>query len=134
MGDTYLDRYRIASARLSTWDYASQALYFVTICTAGRAHYFGKIRDAQMDLSAIGRVAETEWFKTAAIRADMNVTLDVFCVMPNHVHMIVGIGANAFNAHPNPDNPTRTPGRDAMPRVSTTARPPARPTASDCPS
>jgi len=43
MSDKFQDIYRIPSARAVWWDYRNDATYFVTICTAGREHYFGEI-------------------------------------------------------------------------------------------
>lgn len=87
MPDKFLNKYRISSARLSKWDYSSNAAYFLTICTASRQHYFGKIINSEMQLSKIGEYATECW---------MNIPdhfpyfyLDEFVVMPNHVHGIV---------------------------------------------
>ena len=33
------------------FDYSSEAIYFVTICTQNRVHYFGKIESGKMNLS-----------------------------------------------------------------------------------
>ena len=41
--DKYQNKYRIPSARLQTWDYRWAGAYFITICTAGRKHFFGEI-------------------------------------------------------------------------------------------
>jgi REP-associated tyrosine transposase len=127
MSDLYQNKYRIPSARLQTWDYGSQGMYFITICTAGRECYFGKIVDTpyaegdakhrvstgvdidEMALSVIGKMAEKEWIKTPEIRPDMNLELGEFVVMPNHFHGIILIGENPYNIDPR---------RDAMPRVS----------------
>lgn len=43
--DLYNNKYRISSARLSNWDYGSNAFYFVTICTEDRQRYFGEMRE-----------------------------------------------------------------------------------------
>jgi hypothetical protein len=43
MVEKFGNRYRVPSSRLHAWDYATHAAYFVTICTAGHEHYFGKI-------------------------------------------------------------------------------------------
>ncbi|MEZ4845344.1 MAG: diphosphomevalonate decarboxylase [Bacteroidia bacterium] len=129
------NKYRIPSARLYHWDYANEAMYYVTICTKNRKNYFGKIivepqrvaakanqtcrnvnqtnlfRIAALQPTEIGRIAHTEWFKTIEMRPDMNEQLVEFVVMPNHIHGIIIIGRNEFNSN-NPD-------RDAMHRVST---------------
>ncbi|MBC7486298.1 MAG: hypothetical protein H7282_06070 [Cytophagaceae bacterium] len=88
--------YRV-SVRASWWDYKNQGLYFITICTKNRQHYFGKISNGIMHLSSIGNIVQQEWLKTFEIRTDMNLTLSEFVVMPNHFHAIIGIGPNSFN-------------------------------------
>jgi REP-associated tyrosine transposase len=109
MDDKYQNTFRIPPARLSSWKYGLQASYFVTICTAGREHFFGEIVDGEMLLTDIGRIAECEWINTPSVRPDMNLELDAFSVMPNHFHAIIIIGENEYNNR-----------RDAMHRVSTT--------------
>ena len=112
------NKYRIESTRLQHWDYGQKAVYFVTICTANREHFFGSIEETpsvetpsmaslQMVPSEIGKIVAEEWIKTPEIRPDMHLELGDFIVMPNHFHGIIFIGNNAYN------------GRDAMHRVST---------------
>nr|WP_319569614.1 transposase [uncultured Draconibacterium sp.] len=97
MPDKFRNKYRISSARLQNWDYGRHAAYFVTICTQGREHYFGNIMDREMQLSAIGKIAQTEWLKTFDLRPDMNLTMGEYIIMPNHFHAIIIIGENQFN-------------------------------------
>ncbi|HAL80914.1 MAG TPA: hypothetical protein DCO83_00710, partial [Mucilaginibacter sp.] len=97
---------------LQTWDYAANAMYFITICTANREHFFGNIVETQciasltdmpnmpeyeMQLNDLGRVVELEWLKTKELRPDMNLELGEYVVMPNHFHSIILIGDNQFN-------------------------------------
>jgi len=103
----YKNKYRIEPARLKDWDYSSAGAYFVTICTRNRDHFFGNIKNDCMILNEIGSIVEMEWIKTPALRADMNLTLDEYMVMPNHFHGIIFIGDNEYNR------------RDAMHCVST---------------
>lgn len=121
-------KYRISSARLRNWDYASRGMYFVTLCTKNREHYFGNIMKPEpgiehyeMHLSDIGIIMESEWLKTPKIRPDMNLELGEYQVMPNHFHAILIIGENQFNTteliHETNKN-LIDPGRNAMPRVS----------------
>ena len=93
----YLGIYRIDSTRLQKWDYSWQGKYFVTMCTQGRAHYFGEISDGVMNLSEIGIETERQWLDTVSLRPDMNLKLHDFQVMPNHFHGIIEIGWNTFN-------------------------------------
>ena len=46
------------SLRLKGYDYTSEGLYFITICTKDRQHYFGKISKGEMILTETGRNAE----------------------------------------------------------------------------
>jgi REP element-mobilizing transposase RayT len=107
MSDLYRNKYRIPSARLQSGDYASQGMYFITICTANRECYFGNIVEA--------RVIASRTAQTIELRPDMNLELAEFVIMPNHFHGIIMIGENAYN------NPTGRYGKeDAMHRLSTT--------------
>ena len=81
---------RRRSVRLRTHGYRG-GLYFVTVCTAGRRHLFGKVVNFEMRLSEAGRVAHDEWKRTGDVRPD--VALDAFAVMPDHVHLLFGIAA-----------------------------------------
>jgi len=97
MSDKFQHIYRIPSARAEWWNYGWNAAYFVTICTQNRECYFGDAIDGKIKMSEIGIIAEQEWFKTPAIRPDMNIKLDEFIVMPNHIHGIIKIGDNQYN-------------------------------------
>jgi putative transposase len=89
MSDKFKNKYRITSARLSNWDYSSNASYFITTCTANREHYFGTIVDAKMQLSSIGEFACECWKQIP--NHFPHFYLDEFVVMPNHVHGLVMI-------------------------------------------
>lgn len=135
MADKFQNKYRIPSARLPHWDYGWNAAYFVTICTKNRECFFGNIvampsvvvetqciaplqqQQPTMQLSEIGKIAESEWLKTPQIRPDMNLELGEYVVMPNHFHGIIIIGENEFNTQRSGDGDERC--RDAMPCVST---------------
>jgi len=75
------------SIRLKNYDYASSGAYFVTIVTHGRQCLFGAIVDGQMRLNEFGEIVCDEWLKTEIIRP--RVQLDVFVIMPNHIHGII---------------------------------------------
>ena len=87
MKDKFQNKYRIPSARLQNWDYSSNGGYFITICTQNRVHYFGEIKDAAMQLSTIGQLAEHYWKEIP--NHFPFVKLGNFVVMPNHVHGIL---------------------------------------------
>jgi len=75
------------SIRLKGYDYSQAGAYFITICVQDRAHLFGKITDGEMVLNEMGQIAYDEWLKTSVLRK--NVQLDVFVIMPNHIHGII---------------------------------------------
>ena len=87
--DRFDNKYRIPSARWAGWDYGWNGAYFVTMCTAGRIHYFGEIQDGVMGLTALGQAARDCWDEIPAHFPF--VLLDAFVVMPNHVHGIIVI-------------------------------------------
>ena len=94
----FQNKYRIPSARWREWNYGDEGAYFITICTKQRDHYFGEIENGQMQLSEIGKTAQNEWLNSMDIRPDMNLDMECFVVMPNHIHGIVVIGKNEYNS------------------------------------
>ena len=80
----FRNKYRIASARLKDWDYGSNAIYFVTICTHERKHYFGEIVDGNMILNKTGELVQNLWMEIP--NHFPYVKLHAFVIMPNHVH------------------------------------------------
>ena len=75
------------SIRLKGYDYSQAGAYFITICCEDRICRFGDIENGEMKLNEMGLIAHNEWIKTSEIRK--NVELDVFVVMPNHIHGII---------------------------------------------
>ena len=103
MAQLFNNKYRIPSARLNNWNYANEAMYFVTICTKNRENYFGEIINPgdhtipKIKPTIIGEIAHSEWYKSIELRPDMNLELGEFVVMPNHIHGIIIFGANEIN-------------------------------------
>ncbi len=82
-------KYRVESTRLSNRDYAANGWYFVTICSQNRAYFFGDVIAGQMQLSAVGKIAQQFW---AEIPNHFTHTyIDAYVIMPNHIHGIVVI-------------------------------------------
>ena len=73
--------------RLREFDYSQDGAYSVTICTDWRKHLFGRVTDGRMALNAAGRAVEQVW--RGLPEHYPHVELDVFVVMPDHVHGIV---------------------------------------------
>jgi putative transposase len=87
MTEKYQNKYRIPSARLQSWDYGSNAAYFITICTVKRNHFLGQIINGKMNLSEQGKLANQYWLEIPDHFSF--VSLDEFIVMPNHMHGII---------------------------------------------
>ncbi len=75
------------SIRLKGYDYSQAGLYFITICCQDRKCRFGKIENGEMILNEWGTVAYNEWVKL--VERFKNFELDVFQIMPNHLHGII---------------------------------------------
>ncbi len=75
------------SLRKPGYDYASDGAYFVTICTHQRLHFFGEIENGEMRLSKLGEIVADCWLQIPSHHS--MVDLDVYVVMPNHIHGIV---------------------------------------------
>lgn len=73
--------------RLPGFDYAGEGNYFVTICTHNRNEYFGKIIQGKMILTDAGKIADKIWNEIP--NKFENVKLDVYQIMPDHLHGII---------------------------------------------
>ncbi len=135
----YKGKYRIDSTRLPAWSYATNAGYFVTICTDGKKCFFGEVVQGEMQLSQIGEIAQKLWYEIP--NHFSNCQIDWFCVMPNHIHGILIINQireegvmnqtqeedamnqtqeeDAMNQTQEEDAMNQTQEEDAMNRVST---------------
>lgn len=77
------------SVRLRDYDYAGPGTIFFTVCTEGRRHLFGSIRDGSMHSNWFGEVVSEEWEQTLIIRPE--IICHAFVVMPNHLHGLITI-------------------------------------------
>lgn len=76
--------------RMHGFDYSSDAIYFITICTKDKIHHFGRIQNGKMNLNEEGKIAEEQilWLK----KQYSYFELHNFVVMPNHVHLLELMG------------------------------------------
>lgn len=87
MREKFKNKYRTDSVRLKYWNYSWSGGYFITICVKNRKCVFGRVIKGEMVLNNLGKIAHKCW-KEIPDHFD-NVFLDVFVVMPNHVHGII---------------------------------------------
>ena len=83
------------SIRLKGYDYSMAGLYFITICCENRICRFGKVVNDEMILNEFGNIANIEWGNLT--KRFPNFELDVFLIMPNHMHGIIVLN-NAVGA------------------------------------
>lgn len=84
--DKFLGKYRKQSARAMWHDYGG-GLYFVTICTKDRVHYFGEISENEMHLTEVGQYV-VEQIRNVQVHYNY-AKIPLWVVMPNHLHAIV---------------------------------------------
>ncbi len=112
------DKYRVDTFRLKNWDYGSNGLYFITICTKNRIPYFVTPVEphdcAAHDCAAhdcatqdcttqnrttlvyteIGKIANQFW---SEIRKHFPyVKINEFVIMPDHIHGILMINKPGY--------------------------------------
>jgi putative transposase len=78
------------SIRLKGFDYTQPGAYFVTMVSYQRAGLFGEIVDGQARLNDLAKIVDRCWRNIP--RHFPEVELDVYVVMPNHLHGIIWIG------------------------------------------
>jgi putative transposase len=72
---------------LQGYDYGQAGAYFVTVCTQNRTCLFGEVTDGAMRLNSAGELAATVW--NSMPERFPEIELDMFVVMPNHLHGII---------------------------------------------
>jgi REP-associated tyrosine transposase len=115
----FRNRYRVESTRLADWDYCSRGWYFVTLCTKDKKCSLGSAIYGEIILSDAGVIADTEM--KAVSSHYLNVIIDRFVVMTNHVHAIVVIEGDHTYSRDSLKDGERSDTRpgDAASRVST---------------
>ena len=84
--------------RLRDYDYSTLGYYFVTVCCQNRSHMFGKISNNQMFINPAGMMVNGIWDELPI--AFVGVSIDSVVTMPNHIHVLVGIGVRTEDQEP----------------------------------
>ena len=97
--------------RMEDYDYSAPGAYFITICTVNRVKIFWSDRRGELcspadnvqtgdqrsplrvELSGVGRIVDAEIQKLNTVYDAVRV--DKYCIMPDHVHMILTIDTDA---------------------------------------
>ena len=92
--------------RWQAFDYNTEGVYFVTLCTQGRrcilSHIVGTgVLDCpQIQLTKYGEIAE-KYIKQLGDFYD-HISIERYVIMPNHIHMLLGITENGQSGTPVP--------------------------------
>jgi putative transposase len=86
------DKHKRRSIRLRGYDYSAPGGYFITLCTYQRQCLFGEVVAGQMELNATGLWVQACWQRLP--HQFSQITLDVFVIMPNHLHGILWLGGD----------------------------------------
>ncbi len=92
------------NTRLPVFNYATQGSYFITICVHQMKEEFGTVMKDIMHLNEYGAIAASRWQQLS--EHFLNIELDEFIAMPNHIHGIIIIkdveehGAGLMNQTP----------------------------------
>ena len=106
---SYIIKKRRKKIRLNNFNYSSRGVYFITVCTADRRLILWKdVGDFMLGIPKLPREYPSYTIYGQAVFAGIKaldkiydcVSVDNFCIMPNHVHLLICI----HNSN-NPDNP-----------------------------
>ena len=84
--------------RIPQYDYSVPGAYFITICSTNREEIFWTNRRGELcspdyvPLSAIGIIVKNEIENLNDVYEV--VSIDKYCIMPNHIHFIISINAD----------------------------------------
>jgi REP-associated tyrosine transposase len=92
---------RRRSLRLQGYDYSQAGAYFITVCTHGRIALFGEVIDNDVRLNQIGMIVKEAWGNL--LNHYLDIDLDAFVLMPNHVHGIIILPDGSDTRHGIPE-------------------------------
>lgn len=78
--------------RLINYDYATEGLYFITICCYKKDNYFwlkDKYESNNIELTRAGKIVKEE-IENIPLKYK-NTRIDNYVIMPNHIHFIIEI-------------------------------------------
>jgi putative transposase len=90
-------------SRLKEYDYSRPGGYFITICTKNRSCLFGVVDNDRVILNQYGEIIQISWLTLP--EHYHNVELDVFVIMPNHIHGIIWLTDVGAGLKPAPTVP-----------------------------
>ncbi len=91
--------------RLGNFDYSTPKGYFITICTENRSKILSTIvgeglAPPEIQLTKYGKIVEEQLLLLE--NRFSNLQLDIFAIMPNHIHIILILLEETGGASPSP--------------------------------
>ena len=94
--------------RLKHYDYGSVGAYFITICTEKKKCILSRIvgrglapaETLSVEYTTWGKIAEKQLF--ALQNRYPHLVIDRYIIMPNHIHLLIGLNNEAAGASPRP--------------------------------
>ncbi len=71
------------------WLDYNEGMYFITVCTRNKQHYFGEINNGEIFLSSLGIYLSSELEKASIYQSCIKVLQ--YVIMPNHFHAILKV-------------------------------------------
>ena len=95
--------------RLPAYDYAENGLYFITVCTRTRGQEvlcsvgdgLRAVPPGSVCLTELGQIVDQAIQKIPS--RYKGVSVDTYCIMPDHIHLLVVLEAGRDRARPLPD-------------------------------
>ncbi|MBR6769269.1 MAG: transposase [Clostridia bacterium] len=91
--------------RLKSFDYSSNGVYFITICTQNRKNILSTITDVGEGsplprLSHYGKIVD-KWIQELPNQYP-EISVDRYVIMPNHIHLLLCIAKDSGRGDPSP--------------------------------
>ena len=83
--------------RLPDYDYSSEGVYFLTLCTKNRAPLLSRITESKVDGETVAAVVLTQIgcvvqkYISSIPTAYPNIGVDSFVIMPDHIHLLLRV-------------------------------------------
>lgn len=85
--------------RLPDYDYSSEGVYFLTLCTKDRAPLLSRITTSKVDGETVASVVLTQFggvaqkYISSIPVAYPNIGVDSFVIMPDHIHLLLRVSS-----------------------------------------
>ncbi len=108
------DNHHRRSIRLKDYEYSQAESYYVTVCIQERLCLFGDVLNSMVVLTDAGKMIEKTFLEIPEKYPGSGI--DVFIVMPNHMHGIIVVGVTPCGRPSNGDPVSGSDGQSGQPQ------------------